>query len=159
MITYKCPDCGEILQQFDEKYVQQNPTGFELACEQLQLRHDTDAHPETWHIEICPDCGNQVGSWPQEYIQNNPNASSIAIEQAYSEHALVCPSSEYACTEGNWDKWREEAGALPGETPRQLIRRLTSEGMPANEICDTVPVPPDRWRVQNGEVVTNWYKY
>ena len=157
MINYTCPDCGETLCTFDKEYVQDNPTGLELACEQAQLRHDTDAHPETWHREICPDCGQEIGSWPQEYIENNPNASDMAIGQALAEHYLSCPASEYASTQKNWRKWRNESGALPGETPRQLIRRLAGEGMTTSEICDAIPVPPDRWRVQNGELVTSWY--
>ena len=158
MINYTCPDCGETLRTFDEKYATENPTGFEMACEQAQLEHDTDAHPETWHLlEICLNCGEEIGSWPQEYVQNNQNASDMAIGQALAEHYLSCPASEYASTQKNWRKWRNESGALPGETPRQLIRRLVNEGMTASEICDAIPVPPDRWSVRNGEIVTNWY--
>ena len=157
MIDYRCQDCGETLRTFDEKYATENPTGFEMACEQAQLEHDTDAHPETWHREICPDCGEEIGAWPQEYIVRNPNASDMAFGEAYAEHYLSCPASEYASTPENWQRWREESGAHDGETPRQLIRRLVNEGMTASEICEATSVPPDRWNVQNGEIVTNWY--
>ena len=157
MIHYHCHDCGEVLRSFDEEYVRNNPNGHELACEQAQLEHDACAHPETWHVETCPDCGEEIGSWPQEYLQNNPNASDMAIGGAWAEHYLSCPASEYSSTPENWSKWRKEAGAHDGETPRALIRRLIGEGMTAGEICDAITIPPDRWNVQYGELVTNWY--
>ncbi len=157
MINYTCPDCGKTLCSFDEKYVQDNPTGFELACEQAQLRHDTDAHPETWHREICPDCGQEIGSWPQEYLVNNPNASDMAIGDAYAEHYLSCPASEYASTPENWQRWRQDAGAHDNETPRALVRRLAVAGHGVDEIYAMVPVPPDRWTVRGGQIISNWY--
>ena len=158
MYQYTCEICNKVLRSFDSEYVISNPTGHALACEQAQLEHDATDHPETWHREVCPDCGEELGSWPQEYIQNNPTGSDYAISEAHTEHSLICSQSPYSSTPDNWEQWRKDSGARPGETPRQLVRRLVEAGRTFEEILEAIPTPPDRWRVQDGSVVDNWYE-
>lgn len=158
MYEYRCNICGEVLRSFDQEYVENNPEGHEVACEQAQLEHDTTAHPETWHVEWCPECKTVIDSWPMEYIINNPNGSDMSIEDAHAEHLLECPHSEYSSTSDNWERWRKDSGARPGETPRQLVSRLVEEGKSLEEIIEAVPTPPDRWTVQDGNVTENWYE-
>lgn len=147
MIDYKCEKCGEVFLTLDSQYIQEYPNSSDLAIEQARLSHDAHVCPfaaDNDVIDTCPDCGQVIWGGNIEYVTNYPNGSNMTRERASIAHWSECPVAQEAA----WKEWREKTGAMPGETPRQLLERLRLRGWTKVRLL-SLATPPDRYI--NGE--------
>jgi hypothetical protein len=72
-------------------------------------------------------------------------STGTEIDICFIMHRTLCTD---AARDEIWERWRKEAGALHGETPRALIERLYKKGK--IDIYE-IPCPPDR------DQVSDWY--
>ena len=81
-----------------------------------------------------------------------------------AETDICCIMHRTLCTEAAneriWERWRNTAGALPGETPRALIARMYAEGKRSVLLAPDFPCPPDReisdWDYEVSDLVAEW---